>query len=71
VEGQQSKSGFTRMVLAMASAVVDPTVDYLKDALENVKASDLLQWCRDKLGVSVQSQIRRASASPKCGTDPG
>ena len=71
MEGQQSKSGFTRMVLAMASAVVDPTVDYLKDALENVKTSDVLQWCRDKLGVSVQSQRRRAFASPKCGTDPG
>ena len=71
MEGQQSKSGFTRMVLAMASAVVDPTVEYLRSALENVKTSDVTQWCRDKLGVSVQSQRRQALASAQAGTDPG
>jgi hypothetical protein len=71
LEGQQSKSGFTRMVLAMASAVVDPTVEYLKDALENVKTADVFQWCRHRLGASVQSQRRQAFATPKGGTDLG
>ena len=33
LEGQQSKSGFTKMVLAMAAAVARPTADYISQAM--------------------------------------
>lgn len=69
MEGQQSKSGFTRMVLAMAAAVVNPTKEFLEQALDTVKTRDVIQWCRDQLGTSVQSQRRRAFATN--GTKPG
>jgi hypothetical protein len=71
LERQQSKSGFTRMVLAMAAAVVNPTKEYVERALANVKTRDVYQWCRDQLGVSVQSQRRQAFAGLTSGTKTG
>ena len=71
LEGQQSKSGFTRMVLGMAAAVVEPTREYIEQALDRVKTRDVVQWCRDKLGVSVQSQRRRALAGETNETKTG
>jgi hypothetical protein len=71
LEGQQSKSGFTRMILGMAAAVVKPTTAYIQQALDHVKNRDVFQWCRDKLGVSVQSQRRQALALSASGTKPG
>lgn len=54
LEGQQSKGGFTRMVLGMAAAVVNPTVEYLRTALETVKTKDLAEWAKENLGPSLQ-----------------
>lgn len=71
LEGQQSKSGFTRMILAMAAAVVTPTKEYIAQAFANVKTHDVYRWCRDNLGVSVQSQRQRALGYSGCGTKPG
>ena len=71
LEAQQSKSGFTRMVLGMAAAVVKPTKEYIEKALANVKTDDVTQWGRDKLGISVQSQRRQAFACANQGTKPG
>lgn len=71
LEGQQSKSGFTRMVLGMAAAVVEPTKDYLEKALHQVKTRDVVQWCKEKLGASVQSQKQRALKQSMNGTKSG
>lgn len=71
IEGQQSKSGFTRLVLGMAAAVVDPTTDYIDKALAAVKTADLAQWAREKLGTSVQAQRIRAYAPTTLGTKVG
>jgi len=69
--GQQSKGGFTRIILGMAAAVVNPTKDYITKAFANVRTRDVTQWCRDKLGVSVQSQRQRALGCSACGTKMG
>lgn len=71
LEAQQSKSGFTRMVLGMAAAVVKPTKEYIEQAMANVKTCDVAQWGREKLGISVQSQRRQAFAYAKQGTKTG
>ena len=71
LERQHSKSGFTRMVLAMAAAVAKPTVEYLKEALAAVTTSDVNEWGRDVLGPSVQSQRQRAFAGVVAGTKTG
>lgn len=71
LERQQSKSGFTRMVLAMAAAVAKPTTEYLQEALAAVTTSDVYEWGRDLLGPSVQSQRRLAFAAAPGGTKTG
>ena len=60
LEGQQSRSGFTKMVLGMAASVAEPTVEHIRTALERVKTHDVTAWCKEKLGVSVQAQRRQA-----------
>jgi hypothetical protein len=62
LEGQQSKGGFTKMVLAMAAAVARPTADSISQALARVNTNDVLAWCKQRLGVSVQSRRRQAFA---------
>ena len=69
LEGQQSKSGFTKMLLGLAAAVVRPTREYLEEAFARVKTEDVANWCRDHLGISLQAQRRQAFAA--AGTNRG
>jgi hypothetical protein len=62
LERQQSQSGFTKLILGLAAAVVEPTQDYLQRALDRIKTCDVQEWCRNHLGDSVQSQRRIAFA---------
>jgi hypothetical protein len=71
MERQQSKSGFTKMVLAMAAAVVEPTKEYLQAALAYVSTETVYEWGHDLLGRSVQSQRRLAFARTNDGTKVG
>lgn len=68
LEGQQSRSGFTKTVLGMAAAVTIPTQDLIQNAFQTVKTTDVIQWARDNLGISLQSQRRSAFKSPEPGT---
>ena len=70
LEGQQSRSGFTKMVLGMAAAVTTPTQELIQKAFQVVKTTDVLHWARDKIGISVQSQRQAAFKSPDHGTKP-
>lgn len=65
LEGQQSKSGFTKMILGMAAAIVRPTGESVTEALTNVKTSDVIEWCRKQLGSSLQSRRRLALPSER------
>lgn len=69
LEGQQSKSGFTKMVLGMAAAVVQPTAAYVQQALNRIKTSQLDAWCKGRLGTSLQA--KRRLALPSLGTEFG
>jgi hypothetical protein len=70
LEGQHSKSGFTKMVLALAACVVKPTAEYLTAALKHTKHQDVLDWCRIHLGISLAAQRRQAYALSQ-GTKTG
>jgi hypothetical protein len=70
LEGQHSKSGFTKMVLGLAASVVKPTYEYLTAALTHTKNQDVLDWSRDHLGISLAAQRRQAYALP-AGTKSG
>jgi len=71
LEGQQSRSGFTKMVLGMAAAVIKPTTEFVREALATVRTSHIDQWCRQKLGESIQSQRRRTLRPACAGTKTG
>jgi hypothetical protein len=70
VEGQQSRSGFTRMVLAMAAAVVTPTKEFITNAFQAVKSTDVTTWTHEKIGVSQQAMRVRVRIQT-CGTETG
>ena len=70
LEGQHSQSGFTKMILGLAAAVVRPTTDYLTEALTTVTNADVLAWCRTHLGISLAAKRRQAFTPPR-GTKPG
>jgi len=70
LEGQHSKSGFTKMILGLAASVVKPTTEYLTAALTHTKTQDVLDWCQTHLGISVAAQRRQAYATPT-GTKTG
>lgn len=63
LEGQQSKSGFTKMILGMAAAVVTPTEGFIRQALETVLTKHVITWTDKYLGPSVQS-LRRLAFQP-------
>ena len=68
LEGQQSRSGFTAMVLAIAAAVVKPTRQVIEAALAAVKTKDVATWAKRKLGLSVQA--RRHLAFQAAANEP-
>ena len=63
LHGQHSKGGFTKMLLAMAAAVVPPTGVVLREALDRIKTRDVTNWTWQHLGVSLTSQRRLAYAN--------
>jgi len=71
LEDGQSKSGFTGLVLSLGAMVSTRTAETIHDALERCRVRDVLKWCAEKLGVSVQSQRRQAYGDLKCATNPG
>ena len=71
LEGQQSKGGFTKMVLSLAAATVPPTVEQIKTALERTLNKHVLSWVQRHIPTSLQAQ-RRADLPPiPTGTKTG
>ena len=71
LEDGQSKSGFTGLVLSLGAMVSTWTAESITEALEKYRVRDVYDWCREKLGVSVQSLRKQAYDKPKCATNPG
>jgi hypothetical protein len=63
LEGQHSKSGFTKMVLGAAASVGKLTKDTLRTALASVKQRNVREWVQKNLGISVQGQRMHAFAA--------
>jgi hypothetical protein len=68
LEGQQSKSGFTKMILGLAASVSEITESTVNAALSAVKVKDVADWIRNNLGISVQGQRQHAFANVPNGT---
>lgn len=65
LEGRQSKSGFTKSVLAMAASVTKVTEETVHAALCAIKVQDVAAWVREHLGVSLEA-IRHRAFGPGC-----
>lgn len=68
LQKQQSASGFTSLLLAVATCVVRTTRAAIDEALGNVKTSHVLGWSHEKLGTTVQAKRRRTLGIIKTGT---
>jgi hypothetical protein len=60
IERDQSKSGFTGLVLSLGAMVSKWDGETIGKALEQVGVCQVLEWCKKKLGISVQAQRTRA-----------
>jgi hypothetical protein len=60
LEQDQFKSGFTLMVLGTAALVAETTLDTIKKAMETVPTKRVIEWAKETLGQSVQSQRKIA-----------
>ncbi len=56
IEGEQSKSGFTGLVLAIGAIVSNIIPSLMKQALEKVPIQKIKDWQKENLGKSLQSQ---------------
>jgi hypothetical protein len=60
LEGEQSKSGFTGLLLGMGAFVSSTSDVLIKTALETVKTTDVIRWSQEHIGSSLQSKRRLA-----------
>jgi hypothetical protein len=58
------------MILGLAAAVVQPTVEYLQSALTTITHRDAQTWCQERLGVSLAAKRHQALTSTS-GTKTG
>ena len=65
LEHDQSKGGFTGLILSIAAMVSTTTGEVIAKALRTVPTKQVLAWCKKNLGQSVQSKRRKAFARPK------
>jgi hypothetical protein len=71
LEGQHSKSGFTKMILGTAACVSKVNPQSVQKALDTVKVRNVWDWIKQKLGISVQGQRLHAFAATPNGTKMG
>jgi hypothetical protein len=64
LERDQCKSGFTGLLLSLGAIVSTTTSDVIRKAMEHTNTKDVISWCREKLGVTVQSKRRYAYNPP-------
>jgi hypothetical protein len=63
VAGERGAHGMTGMVLSVGASVGHYGVETVQAALDSVKNRDVWEWCRSKLGSTVQSMRRRVTAA--------
>jgi hypothetical protein len=63
LEHDQSKGGFTSLVLGAAACVGKIDVDVVRAALDEVKSSDVDAWTKNQIGVILLSKRRKAFGS--------
>ena len=71
LERDQSKSGFTGLVLSLGAMVSQRGAERIREGLEMCRVRDVWDWCKEKLGQSVQSKRKQAYGQLAGATKPG
>ena len=67
VQSCHSKGDMTAMLLSIGAMLGRRTTSGIKQALEVIRSADVDTWCSDHLGITLQSQRRRALGATKTG----
>ena len=65
LEQDQARSGFTALILSVGAMVSSTTKEVIQQALQTVPTKQILIWCKEKLGQSVQAKRKKALALPE------
>jgi hypothetical protein len=71
LEQDQSKSGFTMLVLSVGAMVSKRSAESIRSGLEMCRVRDVWDWCKEKLGQTVQSKRKQAYGQLAGATKPG
>ena len=56
LQGKNSRGGMTPQILAFGAIVMQKTTETIRQGLAAIRTCDVLQWCQEHLGLSVQGQ---------------
>jgi len=59
LEKQQSRGGFTTLLLAFASLLIQKSKECIDGAMRRSRTPDVRRWCREHLGQTLFSQRKR------------
>lgn len=69
LEQQQSRGGFTSLVLAFGALLADTTSQFIKSALPQSATHHVSQWCRENLGTTLFAKRKLAFANGATTTE--
>lgn len=69
MEKQQSRGGFTGLLVSFGALVADLTVPSIQAALEHSRTADVYRWCKEHLGTTLFAKRKLAFAGS--ATKPG
>jgi hypothetical protein len=70
LQGIHRQGGMTPQLLGLGAAVAKRTVQTIRQAFSTVHTRDVVQWCRQHLGLSLQAQRSYAFKEQKQDTKP-
>lgn len=68
LEKQQSRGGFTQLLLGFGALLTRATTDTVREAMQTSRTADIRTWAKQTLGVTLFAQRQRAFA---CATNMG
>lgn len=59
IEGYQSKSGFTHLILALPAVFGKINGDIIESAMKQTSTKIMQEWCKEQIGNSIQSMKKK------------
>ena len=70
LQGTHRQGGVTPLVLALGAMVLSHTTETIRQAMQATRTVDVLQWCHEHLGFTLQALRRFALKEQKPDTKP-